>query len=180
MNSKHAFTLIELLIVVAIISILAAIGASNYLEAQTRGKTARVKSDMRTLAGAIESYHVDNGAYPISAIGDMLLDHPLNVLTTPMAYVTSTPRDAFGVGVYDFNPGISLLGYEYRDRATTSKNVPAETYGHIWRDVERMDYFLHSCGPNRIWNVMPFIMYDPTNGTISPGDIVRMGPMGTQ
>ncbi len=59
-----AFTLIELLIVVAIIAILAAIAVPNFLEAQVRSKIARVKSDHRTLVTAIESYRVDNPAYP--------------------------------------------------------------------------------------------------------------------
>jgi prepilin-type N-terminal cleavage/methylation domain-containing protein len=58
------FTLIELLIVVAIIAILAAIAVPNFLEAQTRAKVSRVRSDLRTLATAMESYYVDCGAYP--------------------------------------------------------------------------------------------------------------------
>ena len=57
---KKAFTLIELLIVVAIIAILAAIAVPNFLEAQTRAKVSRVQSDLRTLATGIESYTVDN------------------------------------------------------------------------------------------------------------------------
>ena len=63
--SKNAFTLIELLIVVAIIAILAAIAVPNFLEAQTRSKVSRVKADMRTVMTALESYRVDNNAYPI-------------------------------------------------------------------------------------------------------------------
>ncbi len=56
---SKAFTLIELLIVVAIIAILAAIAVPNFLEAQTRAKVSRVKSDFRTMATAIETYALD-------------------------------------------------------------------------------------------------------------------------
>jgi prepilin-type N-terminal cleavage/methylation domain-containing protein len=58
------FTLIELLIVVAIIAILAAIAVPNFLEAQTRAKVARVRSDLRTLATALEAYYIDAIGYP--------------------------------------------------------------------------------------------------------------------
>ena len=61
------FTLIELLIVVAIIAILAAIAVPNFLEAQTRSKVSRVKSDLRTYATALESYYIDNNTYPSQA-----------------------------------------------------------------------------------------------------------------
>lgn len=61
---KKAFTLIELLIVVAIIAILAAIAVPNFLEAQTRAKVARVMSDQRTYATALETYQIDYSSYP--------------------------------------------------------------------------------------------------------------------
>jgi prepilin-type N-terminal cleavage/methylation domain-containing protein len=70
-RKQGAFTLIELLIVVAIIAILAAIAVPNFLEAQTRAKVSRAKSDMRTLATALESYYVDNNNYvPSSTVSD--------------------------------------------------------------------------------------------------------------
>ena len=59
-----AFTLIELLIVVAIIAILAAIAVPNFLEASIRSKTSRAKADMRSIATALESYIVDYNEYP--------------------------------------------------------------------------------------------------------------------
>jgi prepilin-type N-terminal cleavage/methylation domain-containing protein len=81
------FTLIELLIVVAIIAILAAIAVPNFLEAQTRAKVSRVKSDMRSSGIAMEAYHIDNNEYILTS-GQIRL-------TTPIAYITSWTQSPF-------------------------------------------------------------------------------------
>ncbi len=68
----RAFTLIELLIVVAIIAILAAIAVPNFLEARVRAQVSRIKADERTYATAIEAYAVDWNQYmPLIHIGDV-------------------------------------------------------------------------------------------------------------
>ncbi len=59
--------MIELLIVVAIIGIIAAIAIPNLLNAINRGKQKRTMADMRSIATAIESYAVDNTAYPAAS-----------------------------------------------------------------------------------------------------------------
>src|SRR6266700_687199 len=64
---QSGITLIEILIVIAIIGILAAIAIPNLLNAVQRGKQKRTMSDMRTLATAIEAYAVDNNSYPPAA-----------------------------------------------------------------------------------------------------------------
>jgi prepilin-type N-terminal cleavage/methylation domain-containing protein len=122
---KKGFTLIELLIVVAIIAILAAIAVPNFLEAQVRAKVSRAKSDLRSLATALESYYVDNNNYPacdssnpaaqpndgwgcnnIPGATSVLLNLPalrvkktnadlLLTLTTPISYITSFFVDPF-------------------------------------------------------------------------------------
>ncbi|MGF1572921.1 MAG: prepilin-type N-terminal cleavage/methylation domain-containing protein [Sumerlaeia bacterium] len=99
---KKAFTLIELLIVVAIIAILAAIAVPNFLEAQTRSKVSRAKSDMRTLDTGLMVYFIDNNAFPkannFSLIGRRFNPNEqalperqvLERLSTPIAYVTNS------------------------------------------------------------------------------------------
>ena len=87
-EGKGGFTLIELLIVVAIIAILAAIAVPNFLEAQTRSKVTRAKSDHRTLATAIESYRVDHTMYPVQN-GSMDSPNGLIRLSTPVSYMSN-------------------------------------------------------------------------------------------
>jgi general secretion pathway protein G len=177
-NHRQAFTLVELLVVVTVLALLAAVAAVNYQHAAARSKVARVQADMRTITGALEAYRADEKMYPPSTVpgGDILLEHPLVALTTPVAYVASVPQDPFGLAPYNFEPWLRERGYLYRERAGTSVGMSSETFGHIWRHEPRYEYFIHSCGPNRIWDVLPFVEYDVTNGTVSAGDIVRMGP----
>jgi prepilin-type N-terminal cleavage/methylation domain-containing protein len=86
----RAFTLIELLIVVAIIAILAAIAVPNFLEAQVRAKVSRSRADLRSVATGLESYRVDWNKYPPTPFvaGDVLRVIP-NPLSSPVAYITS-------------------------------------------------------------------------------------------
>ena len=181
------FTLIELLIVVAIIAILAAIAVPNFLEAQTRSKVSRAKSDMRTQATAIESYLVDwnsiLGNHDIRALLN-LSDTPLaraiacSKLTTPVAYMTSIPTDPFQLGSRQGD--VRLLNeFQYQ---TSNSFSPAS-----WKPVRRRGYtwMVGSFGPalSRTHNFRETLrgqtveqqchIYDPTNGTVSKGLLIR-------
>jgi len=190
-----AFTLIELLIVVAIIAILAAIAVPNFLEAQTRAKTSRVKSDLRTLGTVLEIYRIDNTNYPprglymrnaggglIKMNGTTFFLDPI-IVTTPIAYLTSQAAldDPFQTKI----PGITnkldpryVTGY-YQYCASLQKPENTDemerglmTHYGAWR--------VWGAGPDkRILNstmtggAFQLIPYDATNGTVSVGDVMR-------
>ena len=62
-TSGRGFTLIELLIVVVIIGILAAIAIPKFAQTKQKAYVANMKSDLRNLATAQESYFYENAAY---------------------------------------------------------------------------------------------------------------------
>ncbi len=176
-KTPSGFTLIELLVVVAILSILVALATVHYQQAQAKSKVARTKADMRVIQGALAAYRVDCRHYPPAARGDIQLDLPLWRLTSPVAYLSAIPADPFGAAPFDFMRSVIMRGYSYKDKRTTSRGMPGQTFGHIWRLMPEKEYFLHSCGPNIVWDVMPYTEYDPTNGIRSRGDICVFGPM---
>ena len=61
---RKGFTLIELMIVIAIIIILAAVAIPNYLKMTDRAKRSRIAGDFESLATALEAYKTDWGFYP--------------------------------------------------------------------------------------------------------------------
>jgi type II secretion system protein G len=67
-NSERGFTLIELMIVVVVIGVLAAIAIPNFISMLNRAKEGATKSNMHTFQLAAEDYSVINdGQYPTSA-----------------------------------------------------------------------------------------------------------------
>ena len=196
-----AFTLIELLIVVAIIAILAAIAVPNFLEAQVRSKVSRGQADMRSIATALEAYRIDYNEYVPDPVHwkyggpNLDLEVPLFLLTTPNAFMTSVPQNVFQDQVYEAQFGKERFQYRYFAWILWKK---LQESAHADWPHTGTKWALCSSGPDLISNVGEYYMfgmqvlesipgdvighhgpgclYDPTNGTTSSGDIVRIGP----
>ncbi|MEO8377924.1 MAG: hypothetical protein ABI579_09665 [Candidatus Sumerlaeota bacterium] len=166
-----------------ILLVLAAIAVPNFLEAQTRSKVSRSKSDMRSLATGIENYLVDNNALPAHTVSYMEsadrsaapkaptfkvagLNGSMS-LTTPIAYlVLDQLVDPFAAN--------KITGYRYyavEDGWIVWSAGPDKDYD-ITPELDYSPSFKPSYNPvpARLSNVS----YDPTNGTISDGDIWRV------
>ena len=209
MAQKKAFTLIELLIVVAIIAILAAIALPNFLEAQTRSRVSRCKSDMVTCAKMIEAYRVDNNIYPYlgSDAGVMEYlrwtdasnrEHGIGwLLTTPVSYMSAIPFDVFNTNMNKtrrpHNMSVNIVHASFFMRASKKNAIawqggwcawpPPGNNGTEWK---YFGFMLSSCGPDLIpWpqdqpsnDYWTGTDYDPTNGTVSFGDIYYIDTQG--
>ena len=146
--------------------------------ASRRSRTSRVKVDMRSLATAIETYYIDNNAYPVAVVNNSVRkrapgEPPVpsftrgpspRALTTPVTYLTCYFEDPFAHRGQTFGYWVP----------PDDKN---STHGWI----------LFSPGPDGKFNLdwtkydprvpqpSPEILaasFDPTNGALSRGDII--------
>lgn len=211
MRKNQAFTLIELLIVVAIIAILAAIAVPNFLEAQVRSKVSRAKSDMRSISLALETYRTDQSAYPVcyTVLNGMSgIDNPNwimmkmsgtgnvitydgywpTMITTPVSYLSSLPKDPFPTKMWG---GVATVPFP-----VNNGGVARNFYYWLWPKGRRVFsdlspvnadifYMIVSPGPDQQMDLgmewatggmYANCIYDPSNGTISGGNITRFGP----
>ncbi len=229
-QQRRAFTLIELLIVVAIIGILAAIAVPNFLEAQVRAKVSRALADMRTMATGIETYMIDYNEYPRTRVWEkyymevkkdehLYLSTRLRPLTTPVAYLSELPEEIFppqggwngktnvvttmtltlkSFDTYDyFDSKSDYIDWEYWvDEGASINPATSITYAleHDADSTRGCYWRLCSPGPDLwasygiVWTTAALVNqqtafgaeqgfdYDSTNGTVSNGDIVFLGP----
>ncbi|MFB3785927.1 MAG: type IV pilin protein [bacterium] len=180
-----AFTLIELLIVVAIIGVLAAIAVPNFLNAQLRAQIAKVKGDMRALGSAVEAYRIDHNRYPCFDAYALparynSITYRLIPLTTPVAYIGSVDLQ---------DPFLKTLPAEGYEDEMLRESYNYRSYETFNPELNIKAWVLNSMGPDRttdrglqteLWarglvGADTVVIYDPTNGPVSRGDMPYTG-----
>ena len=81
---QRGFTLVELLVVISLISLLAAMAMVQYRNSVQSGKEAALKTNLFRMRDAIDQYYADKGKYP-SSIDTLVSD----------GYLRSIPEDPF-------------------------------------------------------------------------------------
>ena len=126
-RNSRGFTLIELVVVIAILALLAALVAPKIIGRSDDAKIADAKVQIRNIEGALQLYKLDNGVYPTTEQGLKALIEKPSVGVIPKkwklgGYLPSLPEDPWG------NP------YKYLSPAPVQQGQ----YGQIKGDYEIM------------------------------------------
>jgi general secretion pathway protein G len=112
-KSIKGFTLVELLIVLAIVAIISMLGVTNYIQQQKKARDARRQSDLEQVKAALEMYKVDNTDYPTYADPAEGLDN--------YTYMVSDLKTAGFLKQDIQDPYSSAVGYAYVSDGDTYK-----------------------------------------------------------
>ena len=105
------FTLIEILVVIVILGILAALVVPRVLERPDDARIAAAKSDIAAITAALKLYRLDNQRYPtteqgLNALVALPTAPPVPPNWKPGGYLERLPKDPWGAPYQYLNPGL--------------------------------------------------------------------------
>ncbi|RMP09925.1 proteinral secretion pathway protein GspG [Pseudomonas syringae pv. persicae] len=108
-RGQDGFTLIEIMVVVVILGILAAVVVPRVLDRPDQARAAAARQDIAGLMQALKLYRLDHGTYPNQAQSlKALVERPVNVNKNNWrAYIERLPDDPWGRPYHYLNPGVN-------------------------------------------------------------------------
>ena len=118
-DSEAGLTLVEMIVVLAIIALVAALIVPNVIGRPDQARVTTANTDIRTIGAALKMYRLDNGGYPTTAQGLKALVEkptasPLPSNWSPEGYLPQMPQDPWGNPYAYVAPapgGFSLISY---------------------------------------------------------------------
>ncbi len=103
-NTKRGFTLIEIVVVIAVIGILASVVIANVQSAKMKARDTQRMSDLQNIQVALRIYKDANGTYPSSPTAQVIgVGGSIDAILSP--YLPSIPKDP-GAGAYVYDSSI--------------------------------------------------------------------------
>jgi general secretion pathway protein G len=111
MKRQSAFTLIEILVVVAILAILAAIVVPRVMDRPDEARKVAAKADVAAIVQALKLYRLDNGFYPatdqgLAALVQKPASSPVPGNWKQGGYLERLPKDPWGGDYQYLSPGV--------------------------------------------------------------------------
>ncbi len=110
-SSARGFTLIEIMVVIVILGVIAALVVPKVLERPDEARVVAAKSDIAAIMAALKLYRLDNQRYPTTEQGLNALvarptEPPVPPNWKPGGYLEKLPRDPWGSPYQYLNPGL--------------------------------------------------------------------------
>lgn len=128
-NRRRAFTLVEMLLVVTIIGILAALVIPRIVGRTAQARTTAVFADFSSIKTALDAFEVDNGYYP-KTLQD-LLQQPSNARNWHGPYLDKLPLDPWGNPyVYTYPGKHNQISFDLQSAGPDGKMGDADDIGN--------------------------------------------------
>ena len=138
-KNKKGFTLVELVVVIAILGILAGIAIPRFMDATATARGSKIVADMRTIESAVSMNYAKTGKYTITTgSGESAAEVAMSVANLVTAgYLASTPVAPTGAAkitkndntIRDYTPTSTAYGINGTGNATLDSHTLADFLG---------------------------------------------------